>query len=572
MHYSYLLVLICFQPMHSPPTIERTVARNQNATGLTTMDHCYIPDGNLCPSWYFCNTTSGRCLAGPLPHDQITFDDAATKNVSVLDCCCITFDIATLSNEAGKCIYHCGSAHHGIDPVYRQSPSNVYELNDIACGKTFNRQGTLCGKCMDHHYPLAYSFSLSCKKCHDNRIWFSSLKYFIAAFIPLTLFFYVMLFFQISVLNSHLFGFVMYSQAVSFPVMCRIAYMAYKQSSGVYLGLGILGSIYGIWNLDFIRPFLEGFCVHTDTLLVSSLDLLVSIYPLMLIFITYVFVRLYDNKTKAVVFLLKPIIALHHFLKRKFDIRTSLVDAFATFLFLSNVKIYSVSFDILAPVEVHIMSATGNTSTEYRLFFDATVRYFGKKHLAYVLVSLAMLLLLVFIPGIVLALYPLRNFQSLLNRLPHQVLLLVHTYADIYYGSYKDGSTTNSNDCRWFASVFIFIRMFLFVLYGYTLNVMYFVLASFLLVLVCILVILVEPFKNNTRHNMLTVSFLLCLAGLYTSIFGADVAGLKERMLKRYFETFLVVFGATPTLYLVYVFIIWTCTQKFIRKWINDGE
>jgi len=511
-------------------------------------------------------------MSGSAHHDQLVFhEETKSQTVSVLDCFCITFDNRTLSSEEGQCIYNCGPTNSDdFDPVYRQAPSNVYELNNKECVMKFNRQGTLCGQCMPGHYPLAYSFNLSCKKCHLS--WMNWLKYFTAAFLPLTFFFYVVLFFQISVLNSHLFGFVMYSQAVSFPVMCRIAYMTYHKTSVKYLGLGILGSIYGIWNLDFIRPFLSGFCVHPDTLLVSSLDLLVGAYPLVLIFITYVFVRLYDNKHRAVLFLLKPVLAFYHFLKTKFETRTSLVDAFATFLFLSNIKVFSVSFDILAPVEVHTMNATGHFSTEYRLFFDATVSYLGKKHLAYILLCTMVLLILVFIPGIILALYPFRTFQNFLNKLPHQLLLFIHTYADIFYGSYKDGSTANSHDCRWFASIFVFIRMFLFVLYGYTLNVMFFILASCLLVMLCILLILVEPFKNSTKHNVLSVSFVIYLAGLYLSVVGADMAGFKERKFKQVYEVFLIIFGATPTLYLLYIFISWACTQKFIYQRLYAGK
>ena len=46
------------------------------------------------------------------------------------------------------------------------------------------------------------------------------------------------------------------------------------------------GTLYGVWNLDFFRMYYPGFCLQTGTLATLSL------YPLILVAVTYVLVRL----------------------------------------------------------------------------------------------------------------------------------------------------------------------------------------------------------------------------------------------------------------------------------------
>ena len=113
------------------------------------------------------------------------------------------------------------------DTVYSKLPSNVSDLNKMFCDK-FNRQGTLCGQCKDDHFPLAYSFDLTCVKCpHSKTNW---IKYVLVAFIPLTAFYFVILLFKVNIASSHLYGFVVYSQAVTMPVLARIEILAHQKT------------------------------------------------------------------------------------------------------------------------------------------------------------------------------------------------------------------------------------------------------------------------------------------------------------------------------------------------------
>ena len=124
--------------------------------------------------------------------------------------------------EVGGCIF----TSIRTNSSYAVLPRSLSELDDFMCGKLFNRTGTLCGKCKDGHYPLVYSFDMNCIQCPNGKAnWW---KYLLAAYLPLTIFYLVVLLFKINAASSSLYPFVNYAQAVSIPISGRLALMYLK--------------------------------------------------------------------------------------------------------------------------------------------------------------------------------------------------------------------------------------------------------------------------------------------------------------------------------------------------------
>ena len=105
-----------------------------------------------------------------------------------------------------------------------------------------------------------------------------------------------------------------------------------------------------------------------------------------------------------------------------------MLDAFATFLLLSYIKLLSVSFDLLFPVS--ITDVYGHTFSSMYLYFDATVEYFGNEHLPYGIMATLILAVFIICPVVLLCLYPCRCFQRLLNKCRFQCRLL-HMFMDV---------------------------------------------------------------------------------------------------------------------------------------------
>ena len=330
-----------------------------------------------------------------MPHDILQC--SSQGNISVLDCYCITYNEKSQA-EIGSCMYNCLNTNKTgfSDPVYHTLPKNTSDSNEAICGKEFFRNGTLCGKCKDGYYPLVYSFNLTCVKCpHGKANWW---KFVLSAFIPLTVFYFIVVFFKINITSSHLHGFIYYSQGISTPAMARLTIIGLRHYPKYLTATKYVGSLYGIWNLDFFRPFDLGICLGTNTLQTLSLDIAVGIYPLLLMVLLYVLIDLYDRNFRILVILWKPFQIIFGLFCRNWEIRTSVIDAYATFYLLSNVKFLSVSLDLLAPVKVYQLSSSKDLNYTWQLYFNATIPYFSETHLPYVILAIVILFVFVLIP------------------------------------------------------------------------------------------------------------------------------------------------------------------------------
>ena len=117
----------------------------------------------------------------------------------------------------------------------------------------------MCGHCKENHSPSPYSYQLKCAHCSHYK--YSWLKYLVMAYLPLTIFFLVVVFFRFSALSAPMNAFIFFSQIVSSPsVMTLMSTFAYFREShsadhivkiNVIIVLKILASAFGIWNLDF---------------------------------------------------------------------------------------------------------------------------------------------------------------------------------------------------------------------------------------------------------------------------------------------------------------------------------
>ena len=149
----------------------------------------------------------------------------------------------------------------------------------------------------------------------------------------------------------------------------------------------------------------------------------------------------------------------------------SVLDSFATLFLLSHVKILSVTSGLLLSTKIYQL---GSNKTLFGFYYSPSVSYFGKHHLPYAILAITIFTLFVIIPFIILLLYPCRFFQKFLSLFPINWHFL-HAFVDSFQGCYKDGTEPGTFDCRIFSVPMLLIRLLLFIIYGLTLSVMYFI-------------------------------------------------------------------------------------------------
>ena len=433
----------------TPPAIRKQLPTQTQETDTLLPQ----TEDDTCPTWFFPVTDGNgndTCKCGN-NLDSIVVCNNITQPVYIHICYCMSYDPDKNATVVGNCDYSCHQSTVLYSP-YFPLPSDVSKLEDTVCSQ-FHREGQLCGRCNDKFAPPVYSYTLDCVQCldYDNN-W---AKYLAVAFLPLTVFFAIVIIFRISAISGSMNAFILVSQMSSAPIILR----SHGKLTHCYqcYGTSIASSLHGIWNLDFFRQLYKPFCLHPSmtTLQVLALDYAIAIFPLTLIVITYMFVELHYRNCRIIVWLWKPFRACCARIRPR-NIKTSLIDAFATFILLSCVKFLSVSLDLLVPARLFDIHGK-KIGTKY-LYYDGTIKYFGKEHLPYAILAIIMLLVFVVFPCLLLCLFPCRCFQRFLVRY-HLRSLALTTFMDAFQGCYKDG-TNNTRDCRYFAPMYLIILVY----------------------------------------------------------------------------------------------------------------
>ena len=231
-----------------------------------------------------------------------------------------------------------------------------------------------------------------------------------------------------------------------------------------------------------------------------------ALYPFLLIFMSYVLVTAYDKRYRLVVWMWRPVQKCVHRHRNTLNIRTSLIEIFATFILFSSVKILGVSVQILASTGTH--DVAGNRLQQYFTYYDGTMEYFGSAHLPYALLAIAISFIFVALPFLLLVIYPCRCFHKCLNYcgLRSQTL---HVFMDAFQGSYK----TEPRDLRYFSAFYLLLRLLMLLqVHIFPSRLMLFT-SSMLFFLSAAVVAIFQPYKVKI-HNAID-SVLMILMGIF---------------------------------------------------------
>ena len=507
--------------------------------------HC--SNNSECPTWFICNSTNA-CQCGN-EHDGIIVCNDKRLTSAVLICYCVTHDKVSKSTFLGSCFYNC--AYRDTRIVYEELPADS-EMPSIC--DNFNRVGLLCGDCEEGYSPLVLSYNLSCVKCPDgHKNWW---KFILAGFVPLTFFYFFVVLFNVNVTTSRLYGVVWFSQALAMPALVRIAlFTVHSEHPNFLKTVKVFTLFYSFWNLDIFHSVLPDICLNVTTLQALALDYLVAFYPFLLILISYMIIKLYDSQIRFMIIIWKPFRALLANFRQSMDVRTSVIDSFATFFFLSYIKVVSITNDLLIPTQIYQL---GSNISTFGLYYSPSVVYFGEEHLPYAILAIFILAIFVCVPTVTLLLYPFQFFQRFLSLFPFNWHFL-RAFVDAFQGNYKDRTEPGTFDWRWLSAMQLLLRPLLFVVYTTTLSMIFFVFATITLVLVLIILVNVQPFKNAiVRYSSTDSIFLILLSLSFISIIGIDVISTENiSLLHTAFTAFVLLSIVVPLFYIASFIMFW---------------
>ena len=372
--------------------------------------------------------------------------DELVKVGTCLTRLCYNSDVAVY----GECPYITNDKEMFYRNFYRIK-FDIPTLTEQTCA-SLNRKGLLCSECYDGYGPAVYTFGNECVKCNRNTYTSWTLYLFVVLF-PITVFYIIVIIFNVHATAPPLTAFVLYCQVFSIidrtkmPTPTRFTSEYYSSTM-----LQVARTLSGIWNLDFGRHIVPPFCVSEtlNTYHALLLDYITGFYPMLLILVTYILIKLHSHNFKLIVALWSPFNRCFSKVRRTWNPQASIMNAFATFLILSFTKILFISFYTIQTVRVTMLNGTIHSQ---RLYYYPPISANSQQHFPFIVLTYSLTTIFVYIPIILLCCYPFKYFKRALFCCCSKRRLVADLFMDTFQGYYKDG-TNETYDWRFLSGLY----------------------------------------------------------------------------------------------------------------------
>ena len=285
--------------------------------------------------------------------------------------------------------------------------------------------------------------------------------------------------------------------------------------------------------MDFFKYTLPPFCLssHLQQTHVALLGYISVVYPLCLIIITLVCVELHGRNSVPIVRLWRPFHKYFVKLRKEWDVKSDMIDVFATFMLLScsiNVSI-CVTHTLSGCYKAD--SESGDVSIAFVAGNDLTSPCGSVQHLAFVLPT-SLVLCSVLLLVLLLILYPFKWFRECccFSRCGFLNLTSVNIFVEKFHSCYRNG-LDGGRDMRSFSGLYFVLRVLsplFFVTHRFLPQWTY---ETILFLSAAMLIALVRPYKKmymNILDSLLLAILavnchLLSISSNYLTIQGIEV-------------------------------------------------
>ena len=464
--------------------------------------------------------------------------------------------------------------YEGVKRKYIPLPDDWGKLDSHIC-RAQNRTGILCGKCLSGHGPAVNptSSGFYCVPCQNINVAAHVTYYILSVYVPLSLLFLAIIVFNIKLTSGPANAFILYSQVIS-------STFDLNADGQIPLDLSIDHSShllrayqfpYGIFNLRFFEQFMKPLCFsdHLNTLDVLAFDYLVGLFPLVMILLVILYVKIKGClKGHCGIPRWKPRSKLSKYLPRYGEY---IIPAFASFLLLSYSKFSLTSSYIIS--ERSLIDENGN-SEESRVYYAG--QYSSQNSLykyKYFLPAIIILVVFCVIPPILLLEYPLKWFEKAISKVyclrRHYPMTKVQIFLDAFQGCYR-------NRMRFFAGLYFIFRLIIDLSYTLSDNwIAHYVLQEVACIVFIILLAICRPYTQEYRifnyvdilifANLATINMLSLY--LYTL---PRINPQQSPSLALFVIQYILVF--LPLLYMI-IYLVWHFTAPYLLPiFINIRE
>ena len=350
--------------------------------------------------------------------------------------------------------------------------------------------------------PVFSRIKQKCVKCGSTFAW---PLYLTLVLLPITMFYLIVIVFNFSATHPPITAFVFYCQL--FTLFMSDSHVRYPFEVNInHIFLYTTLTICDVWNLNMLRYTIPSFCLneHLTNIDAAFLEMIAAIYPVFLILLTIVLIEMHANNFRVIVCLWRPFHKCFSSLRRSWDPKSSVINAFATFLLLSSFKVCFLAFSLMDHFGI-------NSIGEEVLYMEPTTKFRDlPKHACFIPVIL-LLIFFMLIPSLLLCLYPTKLCKFMTKhicstRQQNALFLLM----DCFQGHYKNG-TTGTYDYRSASSIEFVLRIGVSIIsihktgyYRQNIDLSY---AAYVLLVVSIFYALAQPCKKRYKNAIETLLY-----------------------------------------------------------------
>ena len=454
-------------------------------------------DTDLCPAWMRTDNNSSQdycqceLTTGYTCYGNKSFD--LDSNI------CTSFDETKQSVVTGYCPY---SYQQSFLKNLNTSITSGVVFNKVMCGPLY-REGLLCSKCISGYgIPVFSRIKEKCVKCGSAIAW---PLYLALVLLPITSFYLFVIVFNFSATHPPITAFVFYCQL--FTLFMSDPHVRYPFEVNInHIFLYTTLTICDVWNLNMLRYTIPSFCLneHLTNIDAAFLEMIAAIYPVFLILLTIVLIEMHANNFRVIVCLWRPFHKCFSSLRRSWDPKSSVINAFATFLLLSSFKVCFLAFSMMDHFKIHSIG-------EKVLYMEPTTKFRELPKHTYFIPVILLLTFFMLIPSLLLCLYPTKLCKLMTKHIcstrQQNALFL---FMDCFQGHYKNG-TTGTYDYRSASSIEFVLRIGVSIIciyksgnYRYNANLSN---AAYVLLVVSIFFALAQPCKKRYKNAIETLLY-----------------------------------------------------------------
>ena len=421
--------------------------------------------------------------------------------------------------------------------------TNITKLDRLVCGE--NRTGIVCGKCRGDLSTHYHQSTFKCKTSKLCNIGF--ILYLASEIVPITIFFLIIITFDISLATGGIDGIVFYFQVTDVLAITN-SFIDYPPI--VYSLLQGYSFITGIFNLKFFNLDDLSFCLwkKAGTLDILAFKYITILYSLLLVGAIIGLLKICNIR--------KITRKLPKVCGRKIDVKNTIIHGLSGFFIICYSEGTRISLTLLTPVTLYSKDSSRNV-----LFYDGNMNFSfsSVEFLRYAIPAIFVFVFLGLIPPLLLIAYPLsykifslcgmgesRFVKILCVILPLEKMKPL--YDSIQY-RFKD-------NYRFFSGLLFIYRLLALLTFTYNSSLTnYYTMTQVQFLIIFCLHAIIQPYKKGI-HNILFALILLNLLVInaITLYIYRRAFELKDnRKLIRILSTIQILLLYLPIMYLIII-------------------